>query len=486
MRQASACTGAPILNVPAMLHSTSMRPNRSTRALRNAGGVGRSCEIGGHEQRARGLGTEALGQSLAVAIDQHDVGVAVGERTRDRPPEIAGCTGDDDGLVAEVHGFRVRSGVRRSYKPLRPRLASDLPLPRPVNTAPIVTIILLSSRMAGESGADSISQPPCKRKSATASPQGCVGRSFAEPVRVQRAGFRASRALLSRVRPRRAPRRRPPRPPHARQRALLGERARRTAQPKRLQYLSLSAYADDFDALAARLRARGAMRAAPAVGRTRRLGPRRRRHADPESSQAPKVIAVAKDDPRRRRTRAGRNGAAPSRKTARPVRPRRLSHVLAVHARRIAPGRVLHRDVRLATVGSIGRHHRVHARPARERSPHARFREIGRAPDCIIRAGTSASLDDVGLGAELMKDAGLPRRAGASAGTCSARTISTTSRIRGEAGPSIRSTSISSPPTSTGRPRDHPPEDSFYIWGPTVPDDFVINHEQPRSRVRRA
>ena len=28
---------------------------------------------------------------------------------------------------------------------------------------------------------------------------------------------------------------------------------------------------------------------------------------------------------------------------------------------------------------------------------------------------------------------------------------------------------------------DHPPEDSFYIWGPTVPDDFIINHEQPRS-----
>ena len=26
---------------------------------------------------------------------------------------------------------------------------------------------------------------------------------------------------------------------------------------------------------------------------------------------------------------------------------------------------------------------------------------------------------------------------------------------------------------------DHPPEDSFYVWGPTVPDDFIVNHEQP-------
>jgi catechol 2,3-dioxygenase len=24
---------------------------------------------------------------------------------------------------------------------------------------------------------------------------------------------------------------------------------------------------------------------------------------------------------------------------------------------------------------------------------------------------------------------------------------------------------------------DHPPEDSFYVWGPTPPDDFAINHE---------
>lgn len=25
--------------------------------------------------------------------------------------------------------------------------------------------------------------------------------------------------------------------------------------------------------------------------------------------------------------------------------------------------------------------------------------------------------------------------------------------------------------------RDHPPEDSFYLWGPQVPDDFITNHE---------
>jgi hypothetical protein len=26
---------------------------------------------------------------------------------------------------------------------------------------------------------------------------------------------------------------------------------------------------------------------------------------------------------------------------------------------------------------------------------------------------------------------------------------------------------------------DHPPQDSFYAWGPAVPHDFITNHEQP-------
>ena len=30
---------------------------------------------------------------------------------------------------------------------------------------------------------------------------------------------------------------------------------------------------------------------------------------------------------------------------------------------------------------------------------------------------------------------------------------------------------------------DHPPEDSFYVWGPPVPDYFIQNHE---TAVRRA
>jgi len=37
-------------------------------------------------------------------------------------------------------------------------------------------------------------------------------------------------------------------------------------------------------------------------------------------------------------------------------------------------------------------------------------------------------------------------------------------------------------------PGDHPPEDSFYVWGPPVPEDFITNyetHDPPHGAVRR-
>ena len=75
--------------------------------------------------------------------------------------------------------------------------------------------------------------------------------------------------------------------------------------PKRLQYLSLSAYDDDVDALAARLRARGTCEPHPlSDGRGAWV-----RDADGTPIQlvvGPKVTPSQKTIPRRRRTRAGR------------------------------------------------------------------------------------------------------------------------------------------------------------------------------------
>ncbi len=32
-------------------------------------------------------------------------------------------------------------------------------------------------------------------------------------------------------------------------------------------------------------------------------------------------------------------------------------------------------------------------------------------------------------------------------------------------------------PGMTWPSADHPPEDSPYVWGPALPEDFVVNHE---------
>ena len=39
------------------------------------------------------------------------------------------------------------------------------------------------------------------------------------------------------------------------------------------------------------------------------------------------------------------------------------------------------------------------------------------------------------------------------------------------------------PATLDWQAKDHPPEDSFYVWGPPVPDDFIINHESAAQRA---
>jgi hypothetical protein len=33
---------------------------------------------------------------------------------------------------------------------------------------------------------------------------------------------------------------------------------------------------------------------------------------------------------------------------------------------------------------------------------------------------------------------------------------------------------------------DHPPEDSFYLWGPSVPEYFITNHEFPQQASKAA
>ena len=92
-----------------------------------------------------------------------------------------------------------------------------------------------------------------------------------------------------------------------------------------------------------------------------------------------------------------------------------------------------------------------------------------------------ASVNDIGLGAMRMARQGLSPRAGASAATCSAPTISTTCAIPWGSF-SEYSCDIDYIPKEDRWPAaDHKPEDSFYLWGPEVPREFTLNVEAGES-----
>ena len=248
--------------------------------------------------------------------------------------------------------------------------------------------------------------------------------------------------------------------------------------PKRLQYLSLSAYDDDVDALAARLRARGTCEPHPlSDGRGAWV-----RDADGTPIQlvvGPKVTPSQKTIPAAVAPAPVGQGAAPSRKTARPVRPRRLSHVLL-----FTPD--VSRQVAFYTeTFGLRLSDRSGDIIAFMHGPHASdhhllaFAKSG-AAGLHHSSWDVASLDDVGFGAELMKEQGYQKGWGVGRHVLGSNYfyyVQDPWRSWAE-----YSFDIDFVAESVDWPAaDHPPEDSFYFWGPTVPDDFVVNHEQPEA-----
>ena len=97
--------------------------------------------------------------------------------------------------------------------------------------------------------------------------------------------------------------------------------------PKRLQYLSFGAYAEDFHALEQRLRAHGACEPHP-LSDGKGVWTRDADGTPVQVVVAPKVSPSVKAQPAAAPPVAAGRGAAPSRSRAPRVRPRRLAHVL--------------------------------------------------------------------------------------------------------------------------------------------------------------
>ena len=249
-----------------------------------------------------------------------------------------------------------------------------------------------------------------------------------------------------------------------------------SGKPKKLQYLSFSAYDDDFDALARRIGTRETCEPHPlSDGKGFWI-----RDADGTPIQVvagPKVSASAKAQPAAWSPALPGKGAAPSRKTAAPVRPRRLSHVLLFTPdvpRQLAFYTEL-LGLRLSDRSGdiIAFLHGAHAS-----DHHVLALAKSDAPGLHHSSWDVASLDEVGLGAELMKSHGYTKGWGVGRHVLGSNYFYYVQDPWGSW--AEYSHGIDFVPADVDWPAaDHPPEDSFYIWGPTVPDDFVVNHEQP-------
>ena len=193
---------------------------------------------------------------------------------------------------------------------------------------------------------------------------------------------------------------------------------------------------------------------------------------------APKVAPSVRALPRQAVTPPGA-GAAPARSRAGLVRPRRLSHLL-MFASDVPASIAFYRDVlglRLSDHSGDGiaflhgahgsDHHLIALAKSHAGGLHHSSWDVG-------------SVHEVGLGAEHMKACGHDKGWGVGRHVLGSNYFY---YVRDPWGSHAEySFDIDFIPADLDWPAaDHPPEDSFYVWGPNPPADFVTNFEHPAS-----
>jgi catechol 2,3-dioxygenase-like lactoylglutathione lyase family enzyme len=254
--------------------------------------------------------------------------------------------------------------------------------------------------------------------------------------------------------------------------------------PKRLEYLSFAAYPEDFAALRKQIDERG-FEPAPA----HRLADEEGLWiADPEGTPV-QVVAADKCSPAEKSVPtpspavAPGKGAAPARSKIGMARPRRLSHVLLFTAD--VPRAVrFYSDalgLRLSD-GSADIIAFMHGAHASDHHMIAFAKSEG--PGLHHSSWDVGSLDEVGIGMQQMIDKGYPEGWGVG------RHVIGSNYFRYVRDPwgsfAEYSYDIDFIPADIDwQAADHPVEDSFYVWGPPVPDYFIVNHETAGRAQRR-
>jgi catechol 2,3-dioxygenase-like lactoylglutathione lyase family enzyme len=252
-------------------------------------------------------------------------------------------------------------------------------------------------------------------------------------------------------------------------------------RPKRMQYISLGIFADDVEVFAMRVKKLGIGCEPHPLSDGAGIWLRDPDGTPTQLLAAAKVAPSAKSPPTVEAVSPGA-GAAPNRSVAPPVRPRRLSHVL-----RFSP------DVpRMIQFGSEVLGMRLSDRSqdlvaflhgAHGSDHHLVAFAKSKAPGLHHTSWDVRSVHEVGWGAERMRAAGYDKGWGVGRHVLGSNYFY---YVRDPWGSFAEySFDIDFIPVDLDwRAADHPPEDSFYIWGPAVPDYFLENHEAKESAAR--
>lgn len=252
-----------------------------------------------------------------------------------------------------------------------------------------------------------------------------------------------------------------------------------SGEPKRLEYLSYGIYEDDLRAMRERIERRGIGCQPHVLSDGAGLWLRNPDGTPLQLIVAPKVSPSRKCVPVARAAVAPGQGAAPARSRVAPVQPRWLSHVLF-----FSPDveRMLRFCSDVLGLRLSDRSGEVIAflHGAHGSDHHLVAFAKSHAPGLHHSSWDVGSLDDVGSGAEQMRIAGYDRGWGLGRHVLGSNYFH---YVRDPWGSFAEySFDIDFVPHDLEWPAaDHAPEDSLYVWGPAVPEDFVTNHEQPAT-----
>jgi catechol 2,3-dioxygenase-like lactoylglutathione lyase family enzyme len=250
-------------------------------------------------------------------------------------------------------------------------------------------------------------------------------------------------------------------------------------QPKKLQYMSFGIYAEDLEPFRSRVQKLGLGCEPHPLSDGGGLWLR-----DPDGTPtqlvvAPKVAPSEKSIPAPVAAVPPGRGAAPPRSRAQPVRPRRLSHVL-----RFTPDvsrmvsfceDVLGMRMSDRAGDLVAFLHGLHG------SDHHLVAFVkSEAPGYHHSSWDVGSIDDVGWGMETMRAAGYDKGWGVGRHVLGSNYFHYVQDPWGSF--AEYSFGIDHVPADlTWLSGDHPADDSFFYWGPTVPDYFVQNTEAGRT-----